>query len=366
MEEIVKEIDESYNQEILNIIRRSPITTDQLTLCFDRSPDFFALPKAGFDHSKYAGFIIDRKLKGFVGVSYYTAMVNDEAETIFYYTNLYVLPEARKRGFFFRSSEVLLKAPYNNARIGVSVVMKGNENANRLVGRRSEDYPFVFPTKICGSLSVKNIVITLKKREGSSYSIRKATQDDVEGIVFLLKQQYADRTFAPLVTKEEFLKNIERRPNFELNDYFVAVQNGSIVGVCGVLDTNNLKQTRVLEYKGKFKWIRMFYRLLTPLLGLPKLPEKGGAFKDITLIDHASSNNDPKIMEALITRIYNIHRQKNYNTIIFGSYSGDPILDAANNFYSTNVESNILLGCKSEKQLDSIEVNKPYINIAFL
>lgn len=362
----IKIINELYNQEILDIIRRSPISTDELTLNFDRSPDFFALHKAGFEHARYTGLFIDNELKGFVGVCYYDGYVGGKVESIIYYTNLYVLPEGRKRGFFYKSFDLLMKDRYKNARLVLTVIMKGNHKAIRMVGRRSESYPNVFYNKICYSLTVKNILITLRKRESTKYTVERANEKDVNAIVDLLQKEYEGRTFAPRIDKELFLRNMERRPNFGLKNYYVAKKEGVVVGVCGALDTTGLKQTRVLKYKRKLRWTKLLYQLFTPLLGLPPLPKKGECFKDITLVDHATQHNNPEIMEAILKHVYNTYRPKRYNNIIFGSYEDDDLIKAADRFHSTTIESKIVLGCESEELLQSIKVYKPYINIAFL
>lgn len=367
MEKIeVKEINETFNEEILDIIRRSPISTNDFTLHFDRAPKFFSLSKAGFEYSRYAGLFINGILKGFVGTSYYDGMVNGKKESIIYYTNLYVLPEARKRGFFFSSSEVLMKNKYKNARLGLTVVMKGNANANKLIGRRAEEYPLSFYSRICGDLTVHNILISLRKRKSKAHIVRKATLADTQTIVALLQKNLEGRSFAPIIDKDSFLNNIDRRPNFSIENYYVAEKEGKIVGVCGAMDLNPLKRTRVIVYKGKLRLIRFIYMLLRPILGMPPLPKKGESFKDVTLIDYACENNDPSIMESLIRAIYLEYRKLNFNSIIFGSYSDDPLLDAVRKFHSTKVESNILLGCESEELLSSVTVEKPYVNVAFL
>jgi len=359
-------IDESYNQEILKIINKSPISTNELTLNFDRSPDFFALHKAGFAYSRYVGFFINNEIKGFAGICYFMGNIEGKEESIIYYTNLYILPEARKNGFFYKSAELLVKERYKNASLGITLVMKGNQRALRMVGKRSEEYPYAFFNKICGSLIVKNILITLRKRETNKYTIEQATQQDVNAIVTLLQREYEGRTFAPKITKAIFLKKVGQLPNFDIKSYYVAKKDNVVVGVCAALKTEGLKQTRVLEYKGKLRWAKLFYKIFTPIFRLPPAPKNGECFKDITLIDHATLNNNPEIMEAIIKRIYNHFRPKGYNNIIFGSHKEDEILNATNSFHTTKIESHIILGCEKEEDLHSIKVNKPYINIAFL
>lgn len=362
----IKEIGQEYNQDILNIINRSPISTDLFSLNFDRSPDFFSLSKAGFEYSRYAGLFLDDQLMGFVGTSYYEGKVNGKNEYILYYTNLYVLPEARKHGFFFRSSEVLLKDRYKKNMLGLSIVMKGNTNATRLIGRRTEEYPYSFYSKICDTLIVKNILITLPKWESKKYFVRRATEQDIQGIVELLNEEYDGRTFAPVITVPGFVENIKKRPNFKLENYFVVEKEQKIIGVCGAIDLKSMKRTRILEYKGKFKIVKFLYQLFTPLLGLPPLPKKGKHLKDITLIDYATKGNDYVIMESLLRAIYRVYRKEKYNSIVLGSYAGDPLLKATHAFISTTVESNIILGCGSKEIFDSFETTKPYVNVAFL
>lgn len=365
MIEIV-EIGPSYNEDILKIIRDSPIETEGLTLCFDRSPDFFKLSHVGYDYCRYAGLIKDNKLQGIAGTCYFEGLINQEYTTIIYYTSLYLRNAARNHGFFYQSSEVLGTQLYNDCKYGMSIIMKGNKLATKLISRRVDKYPWMFHNKIVDTLKVENIIISTHKKNRKGYQIRAANENDIHEIIGLLQDNYSGRTFAPKVDRINFLRTLEKRDGIELSDYYIAEQDGKMVGMCAAWNTTSFKQTKVLEYKGKYRWIRKLNNLARPFLGLPSLPKPGENLKEITLLDFAVKDNNEEIMKALITHIYNVYRRQNFNTIIFGSYESDPLLKAVESFNATSVESHIVIAGRNKELLDQISVNKPYINVAIL
>lgn len=364
----IKQIGQEYNDEMLEIINENPIESGGLTLCFDRKPNIFKLAEIKYKPAKYIGFLRENKLLGFGLVGFHKAYVNGKPTTVFHLTDLYVRKSARYRGFFYKASELFFKEAFDNFSWGYSIILHGNKNAESHVSRQHKNYPLIPHSKIIGTFDAKNIIITFKKKESKIYSVRKATSNDSDMIVSLLKEEYSTRLFGPYIDKKVFVENLSKRPDFNIENYYIAEKDGKTVGVCAAWDCLSFKQTIVLKYSRQFNITKKIYSILSWLFNFPSLPPKGEPFKDIYITDCAVNNRDPLIFRALLLKIYNEYRRLKYNTIIFGSYESDELFKALKGFFNQAVKSHIVASAYDISLLNQVgqETSKPYIDIALL
>lgn len=364
----VREIGKEWNNEMLEILKQSPIESKGLTICFDKSPDIFMIPELKSQYYKCAGFFKNDELTGFGMLLFYQAYVNGEPKTIAHFCNVYVKKESRNRGFYFRASDFFFKNLYKDTNLGYTIIMKGNKAAESHINRRNPKFKNLPYSKVISYLIVKNVLITFRKKESKEYLVRQAGISDIDKIVSLLRKEFSNRLFAPLINRETFLINLEKRPDFDILNYYIAEDRDKIVGVCAAWDTNSFKQNRIIRYSKKLKLIRNLYSLFGTIFGFPSLPREGEAFKDIVIPEYAVMDRNPKIMNALLIKIYNDCRNKNYNMIIFGSCYNDPLLKAVKRFFYQNIVSNIILGStdKSLIEENKIDISLPYIDVSLL
>lgn len=364
----LKEIGREYNDEMLAILKESPIESGGLTICFDKEPDIFLIPELKSDYFKCVGFFKENELLGFAMVLYLEVYVNNKPQTVMYFCNMYVKKRGRHKKFGFKAGEYLFKETYGETNLGYSIVMKGNKPAESYINKRDKRFPSIPFTKFISYLDVKNIILVQRKKESSKYKVRHAGMDDIDVIVDFLKKEFSQRLFAPVIDREKFLQNLKRRPDFNITNYFVAEKDEKIVGVCAAWDMSSFKQNKVISYRKSFKFKKILFSLLAGIFKFSPLPREGNAFKDVTITDCAVGERNPEIMEALLLKIYNEYREKKYNTLIFGSYYNDPLLKAVKNFFSKSVISNIILFSKNKSDLEDGKIDKsmPYVDIAML
>ena len=353
---------------MLDILHESPIVTGDMTICFDREPDIFLMPRIRYDHSEYMGFFFEDRLQGFAMMGYERAWIDRRPTSIFHFTDCYVRREARGKELIYKSFEIFFEQTHENAQTGYAVVMKGNRAAESYIGRRKQGFSLVPYSRKIGELDVRNIIITFSRKADSPYIVRHAKENDVGSIVALLRRDFRERLFAPCIDDEKFLVNLEKRPGLGIGDYYVAEEKGSPVGVCAAWDTSSFKQNRILRYSSRFRTKKLLYSLLGLLFGFPPLPGEGGSFRDVHITDFATRERDPGIMKALLHAVYGECRAKKYNTIIFGSSSDDPLLEAADGFMTERLVSHIILGGITRDTMEdgAISIRLPYIDIAQL
>ena len=355
---------------MLDILRSSPITTDGLTICFDRQPDIFAMPEIKYEHCHYLGYFKEDMLMGFAMSGYYTALVNKTPETVFHFTDLYVAAEARGLGFVFKSSELFLReSPYPKATLGYGIIMERNNAALSHVGRRHPRYPLHPWTRTINKLDVKTILLARPVKPLSSYRVRRAKPEDIPVIVSLLNDEHKGRLFGLIYSEKTFNNYLSKRPGLTIDNYYLAQDGaGRICGVCAAWDCTSYKQNRILKYGARFLPARIAYAGLSMLYGAPPLPRVGDIFRDVTITDYAVKDRNPGVMNSLVRAVYVDYREAGYHSIIWGSAANDPLLRAAKGFFSQSVVSNIVLISTDRNRIEdgAVENNLPYIDVACL
>ncbi|MEA1876182.1 MAG: hypothetical protein U9N86_04910 [Bacteroidota bacterium] len=375
----VRQIGEEYNEEMLRILLESPMESDGLSLCLDRSPDIFTVPRLFFQGFKAYGFFMDEQLVGYGMICQKELYVNGKKTLVGYFANLYVKKEARKLGWLYKASKPLFEEISKITDIGFASTVKGNRATETMIGRRISKFPLMPHSELVGMQVVHNLLITFKKRQkacpgldpgaegkGQKLVVRRGKEEDISRIAELLDGEYRTRLFGAVMDEEHLRELIDTRPDFGIENYWLAELDGRIVGVCSAWDIRSIRQVRIMAYRKKFKWVYRIYSLLGPVLGFPKLPLPGTPFREIIVNDFATENRDPVIFEALLRRVYNDARKRGYNLIEVGSYVGDPMLAAVKPFFTQDVYSHTIVGTTTADYLDKgqIDVSRPFVDIA--
>ncbi len=362
-------IDRDYNSEILNILRSAPINTDNLTISFDRQPDFFMLPQIKYHPWYYYGFFRLEELKGFFGIGFHNAMVNGSCETVFHARDFYVSHDARGKGFAFKVAEKFYTETSSQPGIGYAIILAGNRPSLHYIGYTNPAFPHIPYTQIINQLDVRNIILIWPVRNSPDYFIRKADLQDIPEIVSLLNIEHKERLFGNHYDETTFQNYLCKRPGLTISNYYLAFdRKGKLCGVCAAWDCSAFKQTRVYRYGKQFASAKAIYKSLSLFFHITPLPKPGESFKDFIIIDYAVRNRDPGIMNALLRYIYNEFRKNGFQIMVWGSSSDDALLKASESFFYKRVISNIVL-FSSDPALSvsgSIQKNLPYIDLSCL
>jgi len=348
---------------MLAILESSPINANGLSICFDKSPDIFEIPRMKYSVSEHLGFFTDDVLKGFGSLGYFDAWVQGKQENIFTFYNFYLLPEARGRqiphvaivNFFLR---VKGKANY-----GVSITMKGNRSTESYIGRRIDNW--MPPTRVIDELVVKSILFAFPNKNDTRFAVKNARTEDIPNIVKLLQEEHQQRDFGLIYTEDIFQSALENR-GLQIENYYVATdKKGAIKGVCLAWDCSLFRRTRVLKFSPAFYPSLLAYKTLEKFLPLTPFPKIGESFRELTITDYAVTNRDPVIMHALLSEIYHRHHNRNFHFLNWASCGSDPLLKAAKGFWHKNITSHIIFTSMDPERYN-IKTQLPYIDIAFI
>lgn len=360
----IRDIDEQYNNEMLSIVKASPINANGLGLYFDKSPDIFNISRMKFSASEHLGFFMDEELKGFGSLGYYDALVKGQTESVFSFYNFYLLPEARGKKIIDHAvMEFFSRVKKSPANYGISITLKGNRAVESYLNKKFKDP--VPPFRVIDDLVVKTILFSKKKKNNTSYKVRRAVTEDIPAIVKLLHHEHQQRDFGIVFNEDLLISRLSDR-NLQIENYFVATNNAGIAkGVCLAWDCSSFRRTTVLEYSSRFYSTLFGYKTLAKIFPLAPFPKKGESFKELTLTDYAVEERDPVIMHALLSDIYHQHNNRKYHFMNWASCGTDRLLNAAKGFWHKDIISQIVFTSMDSERLN-IKPQLPYIDIAFI
>lgn len=358
-------INERYNEQMLSIMKASPIHAGGLSLYFDKSPDIFKISGLKYTSGEYVGFFIENQLKGFGSLGYFDALVHNRPEKVFTFYHFYLLPEARGK----RIPELAINDFFRRVRgtpsvnFGISITLKGNRSAESYLSRYISDV--VPPTRIIDQLVVKSILFSKRKKNQTAFKVRNAKTGDIGEIVRLLQAEHSQRDFGIIYTYEKFSGDLKNR-NLVIEDYYVAENaRGEIQGVCLAWDCRDFRRTTILKYSSGFYPYLAGYKMAGQFFPMAAFPKKGESFNELTITDYAVAGRDPVIMHALLSEIYYRHHNRKYHFMNWASCGSDSLLTAAKGFWHKDIVSNIVFTSLDPERYN-LNMRLPYIDIAFI
>jgi hypothetical protein len=197
-------------------------------------------------------------------------------------------------------------------------------------------------------------------------AIASADESQLGALACFLQTHGKARQFFPAWT-EDAIRSLQPL-GLRLEDLQIARHNGEIVGVAGLWDQSAYKQIIVRGYSGWIKAVAPFYNLGAPWLGRPALPRPGEQLRSAYAAFVCIANDDPNIFAALLRRLHNVARARNFKYVLIGLDVRDPLLRVAREYSHVPYRSRLYLaewpnGGHLHEQLDQ---RPAYVDIATL
>lgn len=355
-----------HNEQILELLKDCPIDTGYMTLVFDRQPDFFLLPDLRYDHYRYKGCMANGKLKGVFLMARHRAYVHGVLTDVYYLGNAFLTPDMRRKAFIANAGAEFFAQAEAIPEVGYSLILKKNKRAESYIGKTSEDYPQLPGSRVIADFVARTIPLLFpKKYKGNKYEIRQADKHDIPFLTARLDAKSRGMSFGPVYTQDALQDVLLKRPGFNIADFSIAYADGRPVGFCSAWDASAIRQTRVLRFGRKFTPILQAYRMLSKLSAIPPLPGKGDAFREMHIGHVYINNNDPEIFYALLCHVYRNAKARRMHTMLWGSYSGDPLLRSIRRFTGVEIRSNIV-AVSTRRDMLAMDYPSPFIDTTFL
>jgi len=361
-----KYLNRDMGEELLAVNRKCPIVSD-ISLYFERSPDFFRWPELVYDFYHYIGAFLDDKLIAYSMGGAVFANVLDGPGHFFYGGDVRVLEAYRGLRLSVAGARKMFEEVVpDDIQIGASLVKKDNTSTQKILDTQQWG---AFATKILCGYETVNMLLMRDIQKNLTMDVQHARIEDIEEIALLLEDCYRGRLLAPRLSPEKIAKDAEDIPSLGMERYYVARKNGKIVGVMAAWDHSAFKRTVIekLSLSGKLTRLayqagRLFFHNAAPL------PRVGEAFRAISLTRVAIKDRDPSILYALLQQVIHEHIGKGYHMLHLGLREGDPLLKATKGLFAQRLKAQISLYYRKNQGLERYleQPQDPYLDIVLI
>ncbi len=175
----------------------------------------------------------------------------------------------------------------------MTTIVEDNTTTRRLLERKLGDMPTYEPLE-------SMITFTIPARLGARRSSRPVdTVEDFSQIATLLATHGAKYQFNPAWTGE-VLASPARCRGLSVDDFAVCRDRGQLKGCLALWDQRRFKQTVIAGYTGSLQKVRLFFNLVAPILGRPRLPSPGAQLESAFLSHVAVEPDGGEFLVALV------------------------------------------------------------------
>jgi hypothetical protein len=212
--------------------------------------------------------------------------------------------------------------------------------------------------------------INLRRRKpavAADCEIIRGRRELLPEVVDCLNRNNARKQFAPVHDVGSFLHR-NRWKDFQPSDFYVARRNNKVIGVLGRWDQTAFKQTRVISYGRRLRWLVPAANAVQTLLGAPAFPEPGQYVPFFYVSFIAVDHDDVGVFRALLREVYNDSVGSSFRYSMVGLHERDPLLAALKDYSLTPFAGRLFCVCyvDGEPAFRNLDNRVPYVEAATL
>jgi GNAT superfamily N-acetyltransferase len=312
------------------LFRRTSMGTG-IEVSFEREPSYFEASGIQGDKSE-VGVIRDRLSGHIVGSGtriMRQGFLNGELTDVGYLGDLRIDPDFRNRTLAARIYRALQdREPW--CEWYYTVIFEENVRALETIAKARAGLPTYHD---CGRLFCPGIELRgrLPRISSPGVSLRPGMKNDLPQIVECLNRNLSRRQFANVHHLQDFQGGTRWR-GLNPEDFQIAERDNKIIGVMAAWDQSTFKQTRIVRYHGRWRWLAPLSRAVAPLRRAPGLPHAGECLSYLYACCVAVDNDDVHVFRALLRELYNAHIGKKWLYFMIGLHERDPFAPVLNEY----------------------------------
>ena len=244
-----------------------------------------------------------------------------------------------------------------------TVIAEKNKTALQTIASGRAGIP---PYRDLGRIETPAINLLQKKPPLTcDFQIARGSVDLLPEIVACLNRNHKRRQLAPHYEIEPFVCGLR---GFKVEDFYVAIRKGSVVGVVGKWDQSSFKQTFVTAYHGKTRLLRPLYNVASGLAGGPTYPPPGAQLRFFYTCFIAIDDDDVAVLRGLLGELYNDHVGSGFDYFVAGFHERDPLYRALKDFRLTSFSARLFAVhfADGAALFDRLNGMVPYVELAQL
>jgi hypothetical protein len=353
--------------ELRALLRENPMN-GSMQVTFEREPNFFAACaiRGGFYQVGVGRDLESGRIVGLGTRSIAHAFVNGRPVPFGWLSDLRLKPAYRGGTLVARGYRFLREL---HADRGVdlygTVIFHDNQTALRTIAATRAGLPAYHDLGVihCPGINLRR----RKPAMAKNCDIVRGRRELLPEIVDCLNRNNARKQFAPLHDVESFIHGSRWR-DFQPSDFYVARRNNQVIGVVGRWDQSAFKQTRVISYGRRLRWMVPAANAMQTLLGAPSFPEPGQYVPFFYVSFIAVDQDDAGVFRALLRQVYNDSVGSSFRYAVVGLHERDPLLAVIKDYSLTPFAGRLFCVCFSDGEhvYRTLDGRAPYVEAATL
>jgi hypothetical protein len=353
--------------ELRALLRDNPMN-GSMQVTFEREPDFFAACaiRGSFHQVGVGRDISSGRIVGLGTRSIADAFVNGRLVHLGWLSDLRLDP-AYRGGTLVARGYRFLRELHRDGRVELygTVIFQDNQTALRTIATTRAGLPAYHDLGVihCPGINLRR----RKPAIEADCDIVRGRRELLPEIVDCLNRNNTCKQFAPVHDVESFTSG-NRWKDFQPSDFFVALRNNHVVGVVGRWDQSAFKQTRVISYGKRLRWIVPAANAVQTLLGASAFPDPGQYVPFFYVSFIAIDHDDARVFRALLRHVYNDSVGGSFRYAMVGLHERDPLLPMLKDYSLTPFAGRLFCVCfaDGEPMYQTLDARVPYVEAATL
>lgn len=334
--------DQHHEEQLRGLLRGSAMP-GWVRLAFGREPDFFHGVGVQGKASQVLIALERGRVVGMGCRSIKPMWINGQKMDFGYLGGLRLDPRVRRTGLLARGYAALRRLhEAQPAPAYLTTIIEGNAAARGLLTSHRAGLPHYLDQGRYITYAIN--LNRRRRRHDSPVEIRRGDEVGLEAVVAFLAEAGAKRQFFPAIEAADFGTAYLR--GLEPADFRIALNGrGEIAGLAAVWDQTAFKQTFVRGYAWPIRLCRPLLSGALRLAGFRGLPPPGERLAALHVAFPCVRGDDPRIMRALLERIYAERQHGGHHFLLLGLHERDPLAAAASHFLTFRYLSRLYLAC---------------------
>ena len=361
MSKFIAKLATNEDDKLLRDCLRNSEIEGSISVAFETAPSFFDAVSIQGDESQIITVKSKEEIAGFGVRSIKPMYFNGQPINLGYLSGLRGNQKFRNHVFLARGFKLLAELDQDNkVPFYITTIIEDNIKAKKILESGRAGLPTYSPIDILSTFLIK------PRKRKKKHNVIKGNQISLEEIVTFLNQEGSKKQFTPYYYESDF--SSARLRGLRHEDFYVAIDNSEIIGVVAKWDQKSFKQTRVTGYSKSIRIARRLTNSLARFTNIPYLPNPGKLLNYFYAAFPTTKNNNPEILDSLLSEISSDANNTNYNYFSIGLTQSDPLTKTAKSLSSREYRAKVYAVTFDRKNTRVPELNSlvPYLELATL
>jgi hypothetical protein len=311
-----------------------------ISLALERKPDFFAGARVQNEVVE-VNLCCDSSRGDHIAAVFSTGrrreFVDGVATWVRYLSDLRVFPEYQRRFPLRMINDHIIERESSESSSLVQTVMFSDDHAMRGVTRRRRAkilrrLKYLWSYDL-GTYRTSAISLTTRSRQHEcKHHVRRGTPDDIAAMQEFFDNEAPRKQLYPRYCFDQL--GDRHYQGLSVDDYFLAYDGGKLVGITGVWDQQEFKQTRIASYGRTLRWSRPVVNIISRVVTGFSLPPPGTELEYFYLHTIVTRGNSVAVFRDLVETIHATYRGSRYMYFLCGLLINDPLVGVLDGFRS--------------------------------